>query len=76
MYDLGLCQRACNKHQEQARESNYCLSEHYTLSWFYLKHKTFRRLDSVSVFTRNQLNWAQSIELNGDRIQYPKLCLF
>jgi hypothetical protein len=28
---------------------SYCVSEHYSLSCFYLKH-TFWRLDSVSIF--------------------------
>jgi hypothetical protein len=30
---------------------------------FYLKHTTFRRLDSFSVFRWNLLGWAQSIKL-------------
>jgi hypothetical protein len=30
---------------------------------FYLKHTSFRRLDSVSVFRWNLLSWAEPIEL-------------
>jgi hypothetical protein len=29
---------------------------------FYLKHTAFRKLDSVSVFRWNLLNWTQSVE--------------
>jgi hypothetical protein len=35
----------------------------YPSSWLYLKHTTFRKLDSISVFRWNLLSWAQSIEL-------------
>jgi hypothetical protein len=42
---------------------SYCLSGQYLLSCFYLKHTTFRRLNSVSIFRWNLLSWAQSIEL-------------
>jgi hypothetical protein len=37
--------------------------EHYPSYCFYLKHRTFRRLDSVSIFRWNLFNWAQSTEL-------------
>jgi hypothetical protein len=47
---------------------------------FYLKHMTFQRLDSVSVFRWNLLSWAQSIELvpisiDEHRIQSPESCV-
>jgi hypothetical protein len=49
--------------QEKAvYELQILCSGNYPLSCFYLKHRTLRRLDSVSVFRRN-LRWAQSIEL-------------
>jgi hypothetical protein len=42
---------------------NYCDSEHYPLPCFYLKHTTFRILDSVSVVRWSLLSWVQLIEL-------------
>jgi hypothetical protein len=39
------------------------ISGHYPSSCNYLKHTTFRRLDSVSVFRWNLLSWSQSIQL-------------
>jgi hypothetical protein len=41
-----------------------CVSGHHPSSCFYLKHTTFRRLDSVSIFGWNLLTWAQSMELD------------
>jgi hypothetical protein len=43
--------------------NKFIVSRHYPSSFFHLKHTTFRRLDSVSVFWWNLLSWAQSIEL-------------
>jgi hypothetical protein len=41
---------------------NYCVFGHYPSSCIYLKHM-FQRLDTVSIFRRNLLTWANSLSL-------------
>jgi hypothetical protein len=44
-------------------QHNYCVSGHYPLSCFHLRHTMFRRLDSFSIFRWNLLSYTQLIEL-------------
>jgi hypothetical protein len=53
----------CQRFRGKQAVYNYCVSRRYPSSCFYLKHTTFRRLYSVSVFRLNLVSWAQSLEL-------------